>query len=41
MRNRIVHGYDKVRLEIVWDAVANKVPELNRQLSDLLYDVED
>jgi uncharacterized protein with HEPN domain len=38
MRNRIIHGYDAVDDEIVWDAVQNKIPPLLSQLSKLLED---
>ena len=36
MRNRIIHGYDAVDEEILWDAVQFKIPALNEQLSKLL-----
>ncbi len=36
MRNRIIHGYDAVDEEIVWDAVQFKVPILSEQISALL-----
>ena len=38
MRNRIIHGYDAVDDEIVWDAVQGKIPSLLDQLSTLLSD---
>jgi len=28
MRNRIVHGYDRIKLEIVWDVVTVDLPPL-------------
>ena len=28
MRNRIVHGYDSINLEIVWNTVIESIPEL-------------
>ena len=28
MRNRLIHNYDEVDLRIVWDVVANDVPQL-------------
>lgn len=28
MRNRLIHGYAKVRLEIVWKAISTSIPEL-------------
>jgi uncharacterized protein with HEPN domain len=36
MRNRIIHGYDAVDDEIVWDAVQGKISSLLDQLSVLL-----
>lgn len=38
MRNRIIHGYDAVDDEIVWDAVRNKIPHLLEHLPKLLTD---
>ena len=32
LRNRIVHGYDGVNMQIVWDTVAEDIPVLNHQL---------
>ncbi len=28
MRNRIVHDYEGIRMEIVWDTINNDFPEL-------------
>jgi len=38
MRNRIIHGYDAVDDEIVWDTVQQKIPSLLEQLSTQLRD---
>ena len=35
MRNRIIHGYDSVDDEIIWDAVQHHVPSLLKALSSL------
>ncbi len=35
MRNRIIHGYDSVDDEIVWDAVQHHVPSLLKALPSL------
>ena len=32
MRNRIIHGYDSVDHEIVWDAVQHHIPALHTAL---------
>ena len=36
LRNRVIHGYDTVDDEIIWDIVQTNVPELVRQLKALL-----
>ena len=32
MRNRLVHEYDDVNLNIVWDAIQNEIPILIKEL---------
>jgi uncharacterized protein with HEPN domain len=32
MRNRRVHGYDRLDLDVVWDTVANHVPKLLQEV---------
>ena len=32
MRNRIVHGYEGVKMSIVWDTISNDLPVLLREL---------
>lgn len=36
MRNVVVHEYDQLDLDIVWDVVNNKIPELNHLIQSLL-----
>ena len=36
MRNRLVHGYDQLDLDVVWDATVNHVPKLLKQVEALL-----
>lgn len=36
MRNRIIHGYDSVDDEIVWDAIQHHIPPLLAALPDIL-----
>lgn len=36
MRNRIIHGYDSVDDEIVWDAIHHHVPALMSALPDII-----
>jgi uncharacterized protein with HEPN domain len=36
MRNRLIHGYDVVDLDIVWDTAHENLPELIEQLEGIL-----
>ena len=36
MRNRLIHGYDAVDLDILWEVVQNDLPELVAQLRGVL-----
>jgi uncharacterized protein with HEPN domain len=36
IRHRVIHGYDSVDDEIIWDVVQTKVPVLIEQLNELL-----
>jgi uncharacterized protein with HEPN domain len=36
LRNRIIHGYDTVDNQIVWDIVQTELPELTEQLTHIL-----
>ena len=36
MRNRIIHGYDEVNWEIVWQVATEHVPQLIDQISDIV-----
>jgi len=35
-RNVIIHGYDTIDVDIVWDAVINHLPKLKQQAQQLL-----
>ena len=35
LRNRIVHDYAGVDLEIIWEVVQNALPEFRKQIADL------
>jgi uncharacterized protein with HEPN domain len=37
-RNLLIHGYSKIDHELVWDKVANLLPDLRRILDELLSD---
>ena len=36
MRNRIVHGYDTINLEIVWNTAKESIPELKEYCKEIL-----
>lgn len=38
MRDRIIHGYDTVDLQIVWDVVRQDIPEIKPQVRRILAD---
>jgi uncharacterized protein with HEPN domain len=38
MRDRLIHDYIGVNYSIVWDVFKNKIPELFRQISEVLND---
>ena len=39
MRNRIVHDYEGLRLEIVWQTIQSSIPELREQLIQLTKEI--
>lgn len=40
MRNRIVHGYAGIHMQIVWDTVTEYIPRLNAELGKVLKKVD-
>ncbi len=36
MRNRVIHGYDKIDNEIVWGTMVRHLPILKKELEDLM-----
>ena len=36
MRNVLAHGYFKVDLEIVWNTIQNQLPQMRRQIEQLI-----
>jgi uncharacterized protein with HEPN domain len=36
LRNRLIHGYDRVDLDILWDIINADLPELIAQLESVL-----
>jgi uncharacterized protein with HEPN domain len=41
MRNRIVHGYDAIKVEVVWEVVANDLPPLVPVLERILQEGDE
>jgi uncharacterized protein with HEPN domain len=37
-RNRVAHGYDDIRNEVIWDVVVRNIPELRATLMEMLSD---
>jgi uncharacterized protein with HEPN domain len=40
MRDRIIHGYDNVDLQIVWDVVKRDIPQIKPKIEGILVDYE-
>lgn len=40
MRDRIIHGYDAIDYQIVWDAVKQEIPQVKPHLQQILADYE-
>jgi len=40
MRDRIIHGYDDVDLEIIWDVVKRDIPQIKPTIDKILIDYE-
>ncbi len=36
MRNRVIHGYDKIDDEIIWGTIIRHLPVLKNEVADLL-----
>lgn len=41
MRDRIIHGYDKVDLQIIWDTVKKEIPQLKPLIRKVLEDYNE
>ena len=39
-RNVVAHGYDRVKLEVVWKVVEHDLPDLRRQIAAFVDEVE-
>ena len=40
MRDRLSHGYDEIRHDVLWNAVQNEVPQLLNTVEQMLKDLE-
>ena len=40
MRNRIVHDYEGIQLNIVWDVLVDFLPELIKEIDNIIVDKE-
>jgi uncharacterized protein with HEPN domain len=40
MRDRIIHGYDVVDLQIVWAVVISDIPHLKPKIEQVIKDLE-
>jgi len=40
MRDRMIHGYDRVDLQVVWDAVKQDIPRIKPQIEQILVDYQ-
>lgn len=36
MRDRLIHDYMGVNYTIVWDVIKNKIPDMQKQISEFL-----
>lgn len=41
MRNRLVHGYDAVDLDVLWDTIIDDLPPLIAELEKILPSIKD
>lgn len=40
MRDRVIHGYFSINDQLVWEVVADRIPKLHDQLTEILRQVE-
>jgi uncharacterized protein with HEPN domain len=40
-RDRLIHGYFSIDLDIIWDIIENKIPALHNSISGILENIED
>jgi len=39
MRDKLIHEYFGVNLDLVWETIKNKLPELKKQISEILAEI--
>ena len=37
LRNRVIHGYDKIDDEIIWGTIVRHLPILKKEITNLIY----
>jgi uncharacterized protein with HEPN domain len=40
-KDRLIHGYFSIDLDIIWDIITNKIPGLHNKIIEVLEDLED
>ncbi|MCL1932363.1 MAG: DUF86 domain-containing protein [Candidatus Azobacteroides sp.] len=41
MRDRLIHDYMGINYTIVWDVIRNKIPELTKQIAEVIHNEEE
>jgi len=41
MRNKLIHAYFGVKLELVWETVKDRLPELKKQICNILEEINE
>ena len=40
MRNKLIHEYFGVKLELVWETIRQNLPELKKQMAEILKETD-
>ncbi len=40
LRNRLIHGYDEINFDVLWDIIRDELPPLIEQLEEIVYQHE-
>jgi uncharacterized protein with HEPN domain len=38
MRNRLIHDYNEIDIELVWQTIQNDIPDLKKKIESILKD---